>query len=747
MGHPAVGAGSRFSRRPVVRAYLTLLAAVLLSGVCAVVAVGTWNHLDSGGFEATATSSARADDFLRERIHDGPPDLAFLISARGAVDAPDAARAGAAVAQNLRRHDDVLAVRSYWDGGDPRLRSSDGHHAVVTAVLHGDENDRVDAARDLVPETTGTWGKVEVAAAGPAWMGAQATDDSQRDLLKAELLSAPVVLLVLVLVFRSFLAAFIPLVVAAVAALTTLALLRPLAAFMALSVFSTNLTAALGFGLTVDYCLFLITRYRHEISTGATGEQAVRAAMRTAGRAAVYSSITIAAAMAALLCFPIPFLRSMACAGLVVSLCAAASSCLLLRPLLTVLGHRLAGPGLRDPWRVGPFWRTTAALVTKRPAVWAGAALLALAVLLMPVLHLRPGPLDERILPPSTQAHSVADRLRDTVPAFQAHGMSVVIPGRSYSDERAAWERYARTWSRGNPEATVTTPATRYRAGRTLGPGDPALRRPAGTWLHIQLEHPPGTRPSDAAIRDARALDMPGQAWVGGQAARFSDTRSALRANLPAALAVIAAGTSLLLFLFTGSVFLPLKAVGVAALSMSACFGAVIWAFQDGHLAGALGGFTVTGDVNPCILLLLFCVAFGLSMDYETFLLARIQEEYRRSGDNRAAVATGIGHTGRLVTVAAFAVAAAMAGLATSGITLLKILGFGLTVGVLIDATLVRTILVPASMCLLGKANWWAPAILRRSGWNPADVSVVVRPADLPVERGASAHPRPDPAA
>ncbi|MEV6962700.1 MMPL family transporter [Streptomyces sp. NPDC051207] len=214
---------------------------------------------------------------------------------------------------------------------------------------------------------------------------------AKRDLLKAELLSAPVVLLVLV--FRSFLDALIPLTVAAaVAALTTLALLRPLAAFMPLSVFSTNLTAALGFGLTVDYCLFLITRYRYEISTGATGEQAVRAAMRTAGRAAGHSSVTIAATMATLLCFPVPVLRSMACAGLVVALCATASSCLLLRPLPTVLGHRLTSPRLRDPWRVGPFWHTTAAPVTKRPALWAGGALLALTVLLLPASHLRPGP-------------------------------------------------------------------------------------------------------------------------------------------------------------------------------------------------------------------------------------------------------------------------------------------------------------------------------------------------------------------
>ncbi|MFI0242344.1 MMPL family transporter [Streptomyces sp. NPDC016845] len=709
-------------RSPRARAYAALAAAAIVTGICALLAAGTWHQLNSGGFDATATASAKADTFVRTRSKDGPPDLSFLVTTPGSVDQPALATTGQALHDRLRRHPGVLAVHSYWQRKDPGMRSADGRHAVITAQLRGSENRRAATAREVVPDLTRPHPGISVGAAGPAWTSVQATDDSEHDLITAELLSAPVVLLVLVIVFRSAVAAMLPLIVAGVTVIVTLALLRPLAALTPLSVFSTNLTAALGFGLTVDYCLFITTRYRHEIAVGETTSRAIRTAIRTAGRAAAFSSVTIAATMAALLCFPIPFLRSMACAGLVVALCAAGVSCLLLPPLLTLLGHRITGPQKgrnrrtqpHDPWRPGTFWRTTARTVTRHPALWGSAALLTLTAILFPVTHLHLGPVDERILPAGAEAHSVAQRLRATIPAAHGSIMSVTIPGNSYRSRHKLWEHYARSWSRAQPTATITTPHARYQAGRPISPGDPALGRPVGTWMNAQLPWAPGTAPADAAVRAARTLSTPAPVLVGGDAARFLDTRTVLKDGLLPAAIITVVSTALLLFVFTGSVFLPLKAIAVAALSMSACFGAVTWAFQDGQLNGLLGNFAVTGSIDPCILLLLFCIAFGLSMDYETFLLARIQEEHRRHGDNRLAVESGISHTGRLVTVAAVAVAAAMAGLATSGITLLKILGFGLTVGVLIDATLVRTLLVPASMCLMGRANWWAPARMSR---------------------------------
>ncbi|MEV6576395.1 MMPL family transporter [Streptomyces sp. NPDC051577] len=704
-----------------------LIVGALFTGVCTFLAAGTWDSLVSGGFDATGTQAVRAEDFVRRGLRDGPPDLTLLVDTAERVDAPPAAKAGKVLSQRLRDQPGVISVRSFWDEGSPAMRSANSRQALVTALLEGSENERVATARRVVPLVTKPQHGVSVGAMGPAWTGAQATDDSEHDLLMAELLSAPAILLALIIVFRSVTAALIPLAVAAIAAVATLALLRPLAALMPLSVFTTNLTAALGFGLTVDYCLFLITRYRHEVTTGSPPDQAIRVALRTAGRAAAFSSVTIAAAMSALLYFPIPFLRSMACAGLVVALCAAAASCLLIPPLLVLLGSRITqqdllarlGPssshGPREPWRVGVFWRATARTVTERPAVWAGGALLILTGMLLPAAHLQLGPIDERILPAGAEAHAVAERLHAALPATEGSTLVIADPGNSYVRQPRAWEDYARAWSQAAPDGVITTPHARYRAGNTIGPGDPSLQTSSGTWFSASVPHRPETPAAVSAVQQARTLASPSAKLVGGDAARFTDTRDVLRDGLGPAAAIVIISTAILSFCLTGSVFLPLKAIVVAALSMSACFGAVTWAFQDGHLGSVLGDFTVTGTVNACILLLLFCVAFGLSMDYETFLLTCIQEEYRRSGNNRQAVETGIAETGRLVTVAAIAVATSMASLATSGVTLLKILGFGLTIGVIIDATLVRTILVPASMCLVGRANWWAPSLLRRA--------------------------------
>ncbi|MGB8940687.1 MAG: MMPL family transporter [Streptomyces sp.] len=677
-------------------------------------ALGAWDKLESGGFEATGTEAATAEAFVRSEFRSGPPDLTLLVTTAAPVDDPSMGRAGRTLTQRLRERSEVLSVRSYWDTGDPAMRAGSGHRALITVLLAGAENERVASARRLVPLFTGVQTPLTVRATGPAWSGAQATDGSERDLLTAELVSAPLILLTLILVFRSVIAAALPLVVGAVAVIATLAALRPLAALMPLSVFSTNLTAALGFGLTVDYCLFLFTRYRHELAAGRDPCEAISVSLRTAGRAAVFSSVTIAAAMAALLCFPVPFLRSMACAGLVVALCAAAASCLLIPPLLIVLGPLLDRGSARDPWRVGVFWTTAARTVTTRPALWGIGALLVLIGMLIPTAHLQLGPLDERILPSRAQAHAVADQAREEVPAARGSALVIAAPGAQYVSHAGAWESYARAWSRAEPTGIITTPAARYRAGKAVGPGDGGLESPNGAWFSTLVPHPPQSAAAQATVHQARALPSPTPVHVGGDTARFIDTRDAIKRGLAPAGVAIVLSTVLLLFCFTGSVFLPLKAVTVAAVSMSACFGVVVWAFQDGHLGSALGEFTVTGTVNACILLLMFCVAFGLSMDYETFLLARIQEEYRRSGDNRQAVETGIAHTGRLVTVAAIAVAASMAGLATSDITLLKMLGFGLAIGVVIDATLVRTILVPACMCLVGRANWWAPPPFRR---------------------------------
>ncbi|MGW7515036.1 MMPL family transporter [Streptomyces sp. NPDC054796] len=732
------GRAARGARR---RAWGVAGMVAVVTVLCALVAGGTWDKLVSGGFDASGTEAVRAESHVAERFHAGPPHLTLLArtgkGGRG-VDAPGAVRDGRKLTERLRDAPGVLSAHSYWTTGDRTQRADDGDAALATAVLSGSDAERTETARTLVPQLTGKQGGLKVGATGTAWTAVQSTDGSEHDLVRAELLTAPLVFLVLVFAFRSLVAAFLPVVVAAVASVVTLALLRPLSSAMSLSVFSANLTTALGFGLAVDYCLFLLTRYRHETAQGLAPPDAVAVCLRTAGRAVGFSVATIALAMAALFVFPVGFLRSMACAGIVVTVCAGLVALILLPALLLLLGPYLerwdpaarllprgggAGSG-GDPWESSPGWRRAARAVCRRPVAWGAAALAVLCLLATPVAHLTLGPIDERTLPRSAESHAVAEEIKDGFTGASGTTAVVVLPhleaaGKGADEGPGEGELgdYARRLSTAGAVTEVAaSTGDRYREGRRTAEGRSGSGSgpgAEGAWLSLHVDATPESETAADTVREVRDTPVAHTAWVGGDAARFADTQRELRDALGTAAALIGTATALLLFLFTGSVLIPVKAVLVGALSLGACFGAVVWVFQDGHAAGALGVSAQTGTVDACMLLLVFCVAFGLSMDYEVFLLSRIQEEYRRTDDNRLAVERGIEQTGRLVTVAALAVAIAMAALATSGITLLKLLGFGLALAVVVDATLVRAVLVPAAMRLAGRANWWAPRPLR----------------------------------
>lgn len=710
------------------RAWCVVASACVLTVLCVVLAGGTWGRLVSGGFDASDTEAVRAEAYVADHFAAGSPQLVLLAEAHVPVETPAVARAGRTLAEQLRADPGVLSVRSYWSDADPGLRSTSGDAALVTAVLVGDDGIRTATARKVVPELTGRHGPLDVSATGTAWTATQATDRSEHDLLRAELFTAPLVYLVLVFAFRSALAALLPVLVAAVSSVLTLALLRPLASLMPVSVFATNLTTALGFGLAVDYCLFLLTRYRQETARGHAPAEAIGICLRTAGRAVIFSVATIALAMGALFVFPVDFLRSMGCAGILVTVCAGLVSLILLPALVLLLGshlerwdplRRTAKPQGADAdarsWQVSPGWRRVARAVCRRPVLLGTAALAVLFVLATPLTRLALGPIDVRTLPRSEEAHMVADKITDAFPAMAGTTAVVALPSGPGLSDASALDTYARTLSALGSVQEATTATGHYQGGRRVSEVPPSTyARAEAAWVSLRLQTTPDSSAAANAVRRIRAEPVVGTAWVGGDAARFGDTKRALRDALLPATALIALATGVLLFLFTGSVFIPLKAVLVGALSLGACSGAVVWVFQYGHGAELLGVSTLTGTVDACMLLLVFCVAFGLSMDYEVFLLSRIQEEYLRTGDNRLSVERGIECTGRLVTVAALAVAIAMAALVTSGITLLKQLGFGLAFAVMIDATLVRAVLVPAAMCVAGRANWWAPGVLRQ---------------------------------
>ncbi|MFD8980226.1 MMPL family transporter [Streptomyces sp. NPDC059564] len=706
--------------RLIARPWRVLLFALLGAVVLAALAAVAPGRLSAGGYIAHGTEAARADAQLQRHFGAGIPDLVLEVRAGQQVDEPHIASQGRALARSLARQQGVGQVFSYWTEGDQRLRSSDHRSGLVTADLSGDEATAVATAQRLVPELTGRHGDLTVAATGTSWASAQATEASRRDLLRAELIGAPLVVIVLLFAFGSLTAALLPALIGAVAVAGGFAALRLLAVFMPVSAFAGNLTAALGFGLAVDYGLFVVTRFREELAAGMAVPEAVARTMGTAGRAVLCSGATAIVCLSALLLFPLGLLRSLACAGMAVVAFATAATLLVLPAVLALLGTRIDRFSLprhrRSPAQSG-LWSRTAGVAVRRPVLAGGCAALFLLLLLVPFAHVRFGPTDERVLPAGLESHATAARVQETFDVPWNRTLRVVLPHTDPLMQQELVDSYARSLSATRGVARVEGFTGVFRHGeRVAEPGSAAVLHaaPGATWIAVLGSG--GPQRDEALVERVRALrPAPGiEHLVGGRPARALDTKHAVAGRLLPAAAIVVGCIALLLFWQTGSVVIPIKAVVVGALSLGASFGAMVFVFQDGHLAWLLGGFTVTGELETSVPVLMFCIAFALSVDYEVFLISRVLEEHRRGASTTEALVTGVASTSRVITVAALLVAVALAPLVTSEVTLLKLIGCGLALAVLVDATVVRGVLVPAFMRIAGRANWWCPAPLAR---------------------------------
>ena len=722
----------RLGRFLLRRRWAVLAATLIVVVMAGVFGGGAVARLKSGGFEDPAAESTRAAKVLREEFGVGDPNLVLLVTAKGGnVDDPAVAAAGTALTRRLAAEPDLAQVVSYWATGAPALRSRDGAQALVLGRITGDEEDLDARAAALDAAYARDDPTVAVQVGGQAQVFREVGEQVEADLARAEAIAVPITLVLLVLVFASAVAGALPLAVGGFAIVGTLLVLRVLAQLTDVSIYALNLTTALGLGLAIDYSLFIVSRYREELRAGRTEADALVVTMATAGRTVLFSAATVAVALLALLVFPLYFLRSFGYAGIAVVALAAAGALIVLPALLAVLGRRVDRFRLpvgrrRDPAPGSGFWHQVATWVMRRPVPIAVAVVAVLVLLGSPFLGVRFGLPDDRVLPATAQGRQVAEAVRTSFASDQASALSVVAPG--IGDPMAHLadvDGYAAALSRLDGVDRVDALTGSYTHGRRLqGPlattgaaaVAPEARRFAaadGTWLSVV----PSVEPSSAAGEDLvaaiRALPAPLGAQVTGPAAQLVDTKASLAANLPAAAAIIALVTFALLFLMTGSVVIPLKALVLNLLSLTAVYGAMVFVFQDGHLAGPLG-FTPTGTIDTSMPVLLFCIAFGLSMDYEVFLLSRIKEEHDRTGDTVAAVAVGLERTGRIVTTAAALLAIVFVAFATSQVSFLKLFGIGTALAILVDATLIRALLVPAFMRLAGRANWWAPAPLRR---------------------------------
>lgn len=695
-----------WTRAVTVRPRLTLLLALVFTALAVVAGSGVSGRLASGGWEAPHSQSSYATKALAEHFPASQPNLVLLVDARGAgVDSAEVSAQGKDLARRLAADPDVTGVTSYWATHAPALRAEDGGSAMITARLRGDDDAVAKEVKRIAPAYRGAHGPVEVSVGGSSEVTHELQTTIQEDLVRAEMIALPITLLLLVMVFGSAVAALLPLGIGVMAILGTSAVLRGITEFTDVSVFAENLTTALGLGLAIDYALFIVRRFREELAAGRTPRSAVGVTMRTAGRTVLFSALTVAASLSAMLVFPQYFLRSFAYAGIAVVLLASGAALIVLPASLVLLGERINALDLRKALRrrrpgsartaePGAGYARLARLVMRRAPLFAVGAAAGLLVLGLPFLQVKFGTADYRQLPSSARAHAVQQHIKQKFPGSPDGAITVLAEGADRSQLEAYDRRVAALSQVARVEGPYAAPGS-HRAYVTVLPKGEAVD--AGT-QHL--------------VREIRAVPAGFRASVTGQAAVLVDSKSAIGASLPWAAAIVALVTLVLVFLLTGSAVIPLQAVLLNALSLTAMFGSVVWVFQDGHLSGPLG-FTPTGSIETTLPVLMFCVAFGLSMDYGVFLLSRIKEEYDRTGDHQSSIVFGLKRTGGLITAAAVILAVVMVAIGTSRVANTKMLGLGIALAVLMDAMVIRTLLVPAVMRLTGRATWWAPRRLR----------------------------------
>jgi len=709
----------------VRRRRLILVTAVVLFVVSGAVGGGVATELSNGGFDDPGAESKHAEDYLlRHFSSSGTPNIVMVVTAdAGNVDDPGVAGAGQSLTTGLAGEPHMAYAASYWStGGAPPLKSAAGNRALVFARFDGNPNELNHVSADIVARYTGHADGIRVQVGGYGPVFREVGDTIEHDLTKAEVIAFPITLLLLLFVFGSAVAAVLPLAIGGLSIVGTFLLLFVLNKFTEVSIFSLNLATGMGLGLAIDYSLFIISRYREELRGGYEPDEAVVRTVRTAGRTVAFSALTVGASLCALLVFPLAFLRSFAYAGVGVAFLAGCYAVVILPAMLAALGHRIDKLTLWKRSTAPPdegFWHAMAVRVMRRPIPFATGAILVLLLLGSPALKMVLGLPDDRVLPPAAATRQVSDIIRTEFTSEEAGALAVIAPGADVTTQAGEIDGYAKSLAGLPGVARVDAATGSYLPG---GATVPATSNPSlyarftgdgAAYLNVIPTVEPLSEEGEALVKSIRTSPAPFAVQVGGQSAQLVDTKSALLSRLPFAAGLIALITFVLLFMMFGSIVVPAKAVVLNLLSLTATFGAMVWIFQDGHLSGFFN-FTPTGFLDSTTPILMFCVAFGLSMDYEVFLLSRIKEEHDGGADNVRAVAVGLERTGRIVTAAALLISVVFLAFATSEVTFIKLFGVGLTLAVLMDAFVIRGTLVPAFMRLAGEANWWAPKPLRR---------------------------------
>jgi RND superfamily putative drug exporter len=697
----------------VRRARLVLVAAMLAVVGFGVLGFGAFGELKTSGFQDPGADSTTAQTLIDQRFGGSVGVILLVHAEAGTVDDAAARAAGAQAASRLAAVPGVSNVVSYWQTGNPGLRSKDGRYALVLGSTRSDH----DLSSSELASLQSHNGQVDITVGGSSAIDNDILKQVGNSLRTAEGIAVPIILALLVFAFGSVIAALLPLAIGGIAILGTFAELFVLGSVTNVSVFAINLTTALGLALSIDYSLLMVSRFREELGRGEEPARAVVRSVQTAGRTIVFSGTTVVAALAVLLIFPMYFLRSFAYAGIGVVLISMAAAVVVLPALLAVLGRRVNSGRLpwarnREPSTAAPFWGRLAGQAMRRPALIAIPVLAVLVLLALPLRHVQFGTPDDRVLPTTTQSRAVGDMLRENFTGNNATALNIVTNGPLGS---VALTAYATRLSDLPGVARVETSVATFVDGKAVpDSANPTLARPTAQQLSVVSTADPRSNTAKDLVRTVRDLPDPAdvRVYVGGQTAELIDTTHAIGIRLPLAGLLIVLTTFLVLFLFTGSVVQPIRSLALNAVTLAATAGLMVWIFQDGHLSGLLQ-FTAL-PLDTSMLVLLFCIAFGLSMDYEVIVLSRIKELHYQGRDNRAAVTDGLTRSGRIVTTAAALMAVSFFAFGTATVSFLQLFGIGAGFAVIVDATLVRAVLVPACQRILGRVAWYAPAPLRR---------------------------------
>ena len=678
--------------------FALFVATIITSGG---IGSAVFGKLESGGYSDLKSDSAKAFEYLTDVFKIKEPVIVLVVETKDGLTKPESVATATKLEQEIKSIAGVESTLSYWSaGGAPSLKSSDGNSAYLFIYSKSIEWEDIESLGEKVGKKyDGNYENLRIYASGTGVFASAINKKIADDIKVSEAISIPLTFILLVFVFGGLVASGMPLLVGVSAILGSFLIMYLLTLFTGVSIFALNLITGLGLGLGIDYSLLIVNRFREELHAGKSVDEAIKQTINTAGKTVFYSGLTIVITLASLMLFPLMFLKSFGYAGVTVVVMAVLGSLVALPALLAILGKRIDKAVIRKsaitPKEDGR-WAQTARFVMRRPLAVVVLSLVILSVLAAPIKNIVFSQVDSRVLPANNPAAFASKIISDRFPGQEGNPVEIVIPKGALV--QAEVNQYISEVTKVDGIVRVSTP-------QILGDD---LRFTA---IHSM---PPRTLPAESLIKDIREIKSPEGTLIGGIAADYADTQIGIAKTMPWALTWIAVGVLILLFVFTGSIILPIKAVILNILSLAATLGAITWIFVDGHLQWLVGDFTVTGAVDTGSIILVAVVAFGLSMDYELFLLSRIKEEHDAGKSNVESVAIGLQRSARIITAAAGLLAIVFASFIISGVTSIKMLGFGVAFAILLDATLVRALLVPALMRLFGERNWWAPKSMKR---------------------------------